>query len=114
MRSDGQNLISRCLYCCAVERAAGEEHGSTANLLWFSKTGLAHQTKNSGFRIVFQAVVGVQQVGEEAVAAVLGTFEIEQVEFASRFENATHLLQRFLLFLVGKVVEHERGEHAVE
>ena len=60
-----------------VIRNAPKEHASVADLLWICKASLPHEAKNSALGTVFHAIAGVEQVGEEAMRAVLRAFEVE-------------------------------------
>src|SRR5690242_15128231 len=75
---------------CPVIRNTSKEHASAANLLWICKPTLPHKAKDSVLGIVSHAVAGVEQVGQEAMRAVLRAFEIEHVKLAARFEDAPH------------------------
>src|SRR5439155_6871989 len=99
---------------CPVIRNASENHAPAADLLRIRKASLRHQAKDSALGIVFHTVAGVEQVGEEAVRAVLRAFEIEHVKLAARFEDAPHRTHRLPFFIRREVVEHKRRKYAIE
>src|SRR6266516_4355706 len=73
---------------CPIIRNASKGHAPVADLLRIRKASLRHQAKDSALGIVFHTVAGVEQVGEEAVRAVLRAFEIEHVKLAAGFDHA--------------------------
>src|SRR5437762_14015636 len=101
-------------YARPVIRNASKEHASAADLLRICKASLPHQAKDSALGIVFHTIAGVEQVGEEAVRAVLRAFEVEHVKLAAGFEDAPHRTQCLPFFVRLEMVEHERRENAIE
>src|SRR5213593_3347151 len=97
-----------------VIRNAPKEHASVADLLWICKASLPHEAKNSALGTVFHAIAGVEQVGEEAMRAVLRAFEVEHVKLAAGFDDAPHRTQRLPFFIRREVVEHKRRKYAIE
>src|SRR5438309_1929002 len=97
-----------------VVRNASKEHASATDLLRICKASLPHQAKDSALGIVFHTIAGVEQVGEEAVRAVLRAFEVEHVKLAAGFEDAPHRTQCLPFFVRLEMVEHERRENAIE
>jgi hypothetical protein len=99
-----QSIFTQCrpaqLRSCPAICNASQEHSSPADFLQICKTSLPHQANDSALGIVFHAVAGVKQAGEEAMRAVLRAFEIEHVKLVARFEDAPRRTQR-LPFFVG-------------
>src|SRR5438046_9234345 len=92
-------------YARPVIRNASKEHASATDLLRICKASLPHQAKDSALGIVFHTIAGVEQVGEEAVRAVLRAFEVEHVKLAAGFEDAPHRPQCLPFFFRLEMVE---------
>src|SRR5712692_3777224 len=56
----------------------------------------------------------MKYVSQETLGAVLRPFEIEHMKLAARFKDAPGRTQHPSLLVGRKVVEHERGEHAIK
>src|SRR3989441_1409356 len=99
---------------CPVIRNASKEHASAADFLGICKPSLPHEAKDSALGIIFHAVAGVEQVGEEAMRAILPAFEVEHVKLAAGFDHAPNRTQGLPFFVRREVVEHKRRKYAIE
>lgn len=91
-----------------------QEHGAVADFGGFGEAGLAHIFEDAGVRVPFQMFGGMNFVAEGAVRMAVRAGEIEEVERTAGFEDAADFAERGNAIVGGKMMEHERGKHAIK
>src|SRR5207247_9453539 len=64
--------------------------------------------------VTFNSGARLHQVGEEAIRAILPSFEVDHVKLAAGFDHAPNRTQGLPFFVRREVVEHKRRKYAIE